>query len=78
MSITDDGRIAPEVLGALDEGRGPDLLQPSPLDDGPWRSLSICQAIMAELGLICSFHQLEDDRTLSRLLLPIQPLSPQP
>ncbi len=78
LSITDDGVIPPAVLSALQAGRGPDLLQPSPLDDPPWRSLLTCQTILAELGLACSFHQLEDDRTLSRLLLPIQPLSPPP
>jgi GAF domain-containing protein len=71
LSITDYGDVDEDLLAALQEGRVSDLLAPSILDEPPGLHLAICQALMLEIGGELSLFRLEDDRTLSRLILPI-------
>jgi GAF domain-containing protein len=71
LSITDYGEVDPNLLVALQEGRISDLLSPSILDQPPGLHLAICQSLMQEAGGELSLYKLEDDRILSRLILPI-------
>ncbi len=71
LSITDYGDIDSNLLEALQEGRIPDLLTPSILDQPPGLHLAICQNLMQEAGGELSLYKLEDDRILSRLILPV-------
>ncbi len=71
LSITDFGEIEGELLKALHEGRELDILAPSVLDRPPGLHLAICQQLMQEAGGELTLYQLEDNRVLSRLILPI-------
>ncbi|MFN3926065.1 MAG: GAF domain-containing protein [Pseudanabaenaceae cyanobacterium] len=71
VSITDYGTVDPLLLRELQEGRSPDLLAPSLLDQPPGLHLAICQGIMQEAGGDMALYQLEDNRILSRLVLPL-------
>ncbi len=71
LAITDYGDIDPQLLQELQEGRSPDLLLPSLLDQHPGLHLSICQQLMAAAGGEVALYTLEDHRILSRLVLPI-------
>jgi phosphoglycerate-specific signal transduction histidine kinase len=71
LSITDYGEIEPALLTELREGRSIDILTPSVLDQPPGLHLSICQSLMHEAGGELSLYKLEDNRILSRLVLPL-------
>ena len=71
LSITDYGDIEPALLTELREGRSIDILTPSVLDQPPGLHLSICQSLMQEAGGELSLYKLEDNRILSRLVLPL-------
>jgi GAF domain-containing protein len=71
LSITDNGRVVPQLLGELEAGRTVDLLAPSTLDQPPGLHLMICQSLMRQMGGECDFLRLEDGRILSRLVLPL-------
>ncbi len=71
LAITDYGEVDPRLLEELQEGRSPDLLSPSLLDQQPGLHLAICQKLMTETGGELALYVLEDHRTLSRLVLPI-------
>ncbi|MFN7716928.1 MAG: GAF domain-containing protein [Pseudanabaenaceae cyanobacterium] len=71
LSITDYGQVDGSLLAALHEGRSPDQLMPSILDQPPGLHLMICQGLMHEVGGELSLYQLEDNRILSRLILPL-------
>ncbi len=71
LAITDYGEIDPNLLQELQEGRSPDLLVPSLLDQHPGLHLRICQQLMAAAGGEVALYALEDHRILSRLVLPI-------
>ena len=71
ISITDYGQVPPNLLQALKEGKGDDMLTASVLDHQPGLHLGICQALMQQLGGNFSLTQLEDGRILSRLVVPI-------
>jgi hypothetical protein len=71
LSITDYGEIEPALLDELREGRSVDVLAPSILDQPPGLHLSICQSLMQEAGGELSLYKLEDNRILSRLILPL-------
>jgi GAF domain-containing protein len=71
ISITDYADVDEDLLAALQEGRISDLIAPSILDEPPGLHLAICQNLMLETGGELSLFRLEDDRTLSRLILPI-------
>ncbi len=71
LSITDNGEIDPNLLAEMHEGRSSDLLTPSVLDQPPGLHLAICQSLMHEAGGDLSLYKLEDNRILSRLILPV-------
>jgi GAF domain-containing protein len=71
LSITDNGQVAPQLLGELEASQSVDLLAPSTLEQPPGLHLMICQSFMHQLGSECNFYRLEDGRILSRLVLPL-------
>jgi len=71
VSITDNGEIDPVLLMEMHDGRSADILAPSVLDQPPGLHLAICQSLMQEAGGELSLYKLEDNRILSRLILPI-------
>jgi GAF domain-containing protein len=71
LSITDHGVIEQRLLEELATGRLTDLLAPSTLDQPPGLHLSVCQTLMQQLGGECRLYRLEDDRILSRLMIPV-------
>jgi len=71
VSITDNGEIDPSLLMEMHEGRSVDILTPSVLDQPPGLHLAICQSLMHEAGGDLSIYKLEDNRILSRLILPL-------
>ncbi len=71
VSITDNGEIDPNLLMEMHEGRSLDILAPSVLDQPPGLHLAICQSLMHEAGGDLSLYKLEDNRVLSRLILPV-------
>ncbi|MDS3861918.1 GAF domain-containing protein [Thermosynechococcaceae cyanobacterium BACA0444] len=72
LSITDDGQIDPRLLIDLHHREHLDWLAPSTLDQPPGRHLRACFGIVAQLGATLDLYKLEDDRVLSRLILPLQ------
>ncbi len=71
LAITDYGTVDPMLLQELQEGRSPDMLAPSLLDQPPGLHLAICQSLMQEAGGDLALYQLEDNRILTRLVLPL-------
>ncbi|WP_103668642.1 GAF domain-containing protein [Pseudanabaena sp. BC1403] len=71
LSITDYGVVDASLLQELHQGRAIDPLSPSLLDQPPGLHLAICQTLMMEAGGELSLYQLEDNRILSRLILPL-------
>ena len=71
LSITDSGEMEPRLLAELETGRVTDLLAPSTLDQPPGQHLQICQTLMKQMGGECNLYKLEDNRILSRLVLPL-------
>lgn len=71
LSITDDGKIEPRLLEDLESGRATDLLAPSMLDKPPGLHLAICQSLMRQMGAEFNLYRLEDNRIMSRLVLPM-------
>ncbi|MBW4553659.1 MAG: GAF domain-containing protein [Aphanocapsa sp. GSE-SYN-MK-11-07L] len=74
LSITDDGEIDPRLLIDLHHQEHLDLLAPSTLDQPPGRHLKVCQRVVQQLGGQMDMFKLEDNRMLSRLMLPLTPL----
>ena len=71
VAITDNGLMEAHLFTDLEAGRSADLLSPSSLDQPPGLHLMICQTLMKQIGGELSFYRLEDDRTVSRLVLPL-------
>jgi GAF domain-containing protein len=71
LSITDNGRIDPQLITDLETSRATDLLAPSLLDQPPGLHLMVCQSLMKQIGGEFNLYKLEDDRILSRLVLPL-------
>ena len=71
VSITGEGKVAPAILKELETGRSLDLLSPSTLQQPENSHLWVCQALTQQLGGEFSLSQMEDGRTLSRLMLPL-------
>ncbi|MEM6867055.1 MAG: GAF domain-containing protein [Cyanobacteria bacterium P01_C01_bin.121] len=72
ISITDEGSVSPQVLQELTEGRSPDLLSPSALQQPENSHLWVCQLLMQELGGEFTLSVMDDGRTLSRVMLPLE------
>ena len=71
ISITDEGSVLPAVLKELTQGRPIDLLSPSSLQQPQNSHLWVCQSLMQQLGGDFTLSQMEDGRTLSRIVLPL-------
>ena len=71
LSITDSGEMEPRLLTELEGGRGTDLLAPSTLDQPPGQHLHLCRSLMKQIGGELNLYKLEDNRILSRLVLPL-------
>jgi len=71
ISITDEGRVSSQVLQELSDGRSPDLLEPSALQQPKHSHLWVCQTLMQQLGGEFTLSAMEDGRTLSRVVLPL-------
>ena len=71
MAITDNGVIETVLVEQMEQGRGGDLLAASLLDQPPGLHLEVCQALMRRMGGDFSLDQLEDGRTLSRLIIAV-------
>jgi GAF domain-containing protein len=71
LSITDNGQIEPQLIQELEAGRIVDPLAPSLLDQPPGLHLLICQSLMKQIGGEFNLYKLEDERILSRLVLPL-------
>jgi transcriptional regulator with GAF, ATPase, and Fis domain len=71
VSITDEGKVDPQVLQELQQGFPPDLLLPSSLQQPRNSALWVCQSLMRTLDGEFHLSQMEDGRTLSRVVLPL-------
>lgn len=71
VSITDEGTVAPQILQELAQGRSADLLSPSTLQRPENSHLWVCQSLMQQLGGEFTLSQMDDGRTLSRVMLPL-------
>lgn len=76
VSITDNGELDAELLEELHSGRPDDSLAPSPLDEPPGLHFAICQSLMQQIGCAFNLFRLEDNRILSRVMLPIASAEP--
>ncbi len=70
LSITDNGTIEPRLLAELQNGPPQDALTPSALEQQPGMLLFICQRLLQEMGGSLEFYYLEDQRVMTRLVLP--------
>ena len=71
LSITDYGTVSPDLLQGLHQVKESDPLSQTLLEKPPGLHLAICQKLMLEAGGVLSIYQLEDNRILSRLILPL-------
>jgi len=71
LSITDYGTVSPDLLQGLHQVKESDPLSQTLLEQPPGLHLAICQKLMLEAGGVLSIYQLEDNRILSRLILPL-------
>lgn len=71
VAITDEGSVMPQILQELENGLPIDLLSPSTLYDPKNSHLWVCQALMQQLGGEFTLSQMEDGRSLSRVILPL-------
>ena len=71
IAITDEGSVNNEVMQELEEGRPLDLLSPSTLHEPENSHLWVCQSLMRQIGGEFTLSQMEDGRTLSRVVLPL-------
>lgn len=71
LSITDHGSINPQILNELHHGPPVDFLAHSWLDSSPGLELSICQAIVRQIGGKFNLYALDDGRVLSQMTLRI-------
>jgi GAF domain-containing protein len=79
LSVTDQGRLEPQFVEALQAERSTiDLLLPSLLDQPPGLHLTICQALMRRIGGEFNLCTMADDRTLSTLVIPLSSKMPTP
>ena len=76
LSVTDQGRLDPQFLEVLQAGRSIDLLLPSLLDQPPGLHLIICQTLMQRIGGAFTLSTMEDDRSLSTLVIPLTARKP--
>ncbi len=73
ISITDNGRLNPLLIQAIQHPSAQIPLAASILETLPGRHFKVCQSLVERLGGQLELAQLEDGRAMSRLLLPIAP-----
>jgi GAF domain-containing protein/signal transduction histidine kinase len=71
ISITDHGKIEPQLLALLHENTLKDTLTSEHLNQPPGLHLLICQKLIQQLGGELQIYQLPDKRVVSRLVLPL-------
>ncbi|NEQ97942.1 MAG: GAF domain-containing protein [Cyanothece sp. SIO2G6] len=71
LSITDHGKVSPQLLSELQQGSPFDWLAQSWLESSPGLELAICQSIVQQIGGKLNFYALEDGRMLSQMTLRI-------
>ncbi len=71
LSITDSGQVNHRLLADLERGRTKDLLYQSTLEHPPGLHIAVCQALMQLIGGELTVYLLDDNRTVSRLVLPL-------
>jgi GAF domain-containing protein len=73
ISITDNGRLNPKMVRAIQMPSIHIPLSPSILEVPPGLHYKVCQSLVERLGGQLEMAQLEDGRAMSRLILPIAP-----
>lgn len=73
ISITDNGRLNPLLVHAIQHPSPQFPLAASILETLPGRHFRVCQSLVERLGGQLELAQLEDGRAMSRLILPIAP-----
>jgi GAF domain-containing protein len=71
IAITDSSQLSESLIEAINHGHGWDNLQPSPMDDAEGRHLMICKMLAQQMGAEFSIFALEDQRIMSRIVLPL-------
>jgi hypothetical protein len=73
ISITDHGRLNPQLISAIRSHtpQTPLAETESVLESLPGLHFKVCQALVTRLGGQMELAQLEDGRSLSRLILPL-------
>ncbi|MEO1590380.1 MAG: GAF domain-containing protein, partial [Cyanobacteria bacterium J06632_22] len=71
ISITDSGEVSAKLVNALMNEHSQDALVDSILVRSPGLQLNICRSLMSHLGGEFILEQLQDNRTLSRVMLPL-------
>jgi GAF domain-containing protein len=72
VSITDSGRLNPRLIKDLTQHHHTHITTPV-LDSLPGLHFKICQSLVKRMGGQLELAQLEDGRSLSRLILPTEP-----
>jgi GAF domain-containing protein len=73
ISITDNGRLNPRLISAIQQPVSQGSLDTSILESLPGLHFKVCQSLVERLGGQIELAQLEDGRSLSRLILPLAP-----
>jgi GAF domain-containing protein len=73
ISITDNGRLNPLLIDAIQQSSEQVPLAASILESVPGLHFKICKSLVERLGGQIELAQLEDGRALSRLILPVAP-----
>jgi GAF domain-containing protein len=72
VSITDSGRLNPQLIQDLTQHQHSRMTTPV-LDSLPGLHFKVCQSLVERMGGQLELAQLEDGRSLSRLILPTEP-----
>ncbi|NEP18678.1 MAG: histidine kinase [Leptolyngbya sp. SIO4C1] len=75
LSITDNGTVDERIVAELNRTVVVDVLANSALSQPPGLHFRICQSLMEQLGGEFVLQPLEDQRTLSRVILPLGKLA---
>lgn len=70
VAITDTGELSESLIDCVNTGLEWDRLSPSPVADGMGLNLLICKRIAQQMDAEFSLIQLEDQRIMSRLVIP--------
>ncbi|MBE9030543.1 GAF domain-containing protein [filamentous cyanobacterium LEGE 11480] len=71
VAITDSSDLDNQLIEAINHGHSWDNLNPSPMDQREGRHLMICKMLAQSMGADFSIFPLEDQRIMSRIILPI-------